>query len=539
MKNLPIGLQSIKKIRAKDCIYVDKTQFALDLIKNGTHYFLSRPRRFGKSVFVSTLEEIFKGNKALFEGCHIAASNYDWKPYPVLYLDFGRITNKTTEKLEIHLHEIITTISEEESIKINVTSLEFRLEMLVKGLAKNGRVVVLIDEYDKPLIDHLHNLEVAEGNRRLLQDFFGALKSLDEYIEFTFITGISKFSKVSLFSGANHLNDISMSAQYAAMMGYTQEELIEYFGQHIQAITQERNAQGQSTNEEEVLAEIKDWYNGYRFSKAESYVYNPFSTLKYLAEKEAESYWFATATPTFLVEELKKRPQEVTSLSQMLATQKDLSDISKITRITLPALLFQTGYLTIEDYDVKLNAYQLDFPNKEVREALFGAMLEELAEGKVKLLEVSSMADKLLASLNDLEMDTFIDIIKTHFARIDYHTYQHAKEGFYQAIFMICLELSRIHTQGEIATNKGRIDVLCQLSNMFYIFELKVDQRADKAMEQILNQEYSQICRHQGKQIVVIGISFSSKKRNIDTWQGELLDEDGKLIRKLAPEVKQ
>ena len=539
MKNLPIGLQSIEKIRAKDCIYVDKTQFALELIQTGTHYFLSRPRRFGKSLFVSTLKEIFKGNKALFEGCHIAASNYDWKPYPVLSFNFGSIANKTSEKLERNLHEIITTISEEHSIKINVTSLEFRLEMLVKGLAKNRRVVVLIDEYDKALIDNLHNQEVAEGNRQLLQDFFGVLKNLDEYIEFTFITGVSKFSKVSLFSGANHLNDISMSVQYAAMMGYTQEELTEYFGQHIQAVAEKRNQKGQPTSEEDILAEIKDWYNGYRFSEEEIYIYNPFSTLKYLAEKKPESYWFATATPTFLVNELKKRPQEITALSQMLATQKDLSDISKITRITLPALLFQTGYLTIEDYDVKLKAYQLGFPNKEVREALFGAMLEELADGKVKLLEVSSMADKLLASLNDLELDTFIDIIKTHFARIDYHTYQHAKEGFYQAIFMICLELSGIHTQGEIATNKGRIDVLCQLAGQFYIFELKVDHKADKAMEQILNQEYSQICRHQGKQIVVIGISFSSKKRNIDTWQGELLDENGSLIRKLAPEDKQ
>ena len=539
MKNLPIGLQSIEKIRAKDCIYVDKTQFALELIQTGTHYFLSRPRRFGKSVFVSTLKEIFKGNKALFEGCHIAASNYDWKPYPVLDLNFGRITNKTTEKLEIHLHEIITKISKKQGIEAKGTSLEFRLEVLVEALASKERVVVLIDEYDKALIDNLHNQEVAEGNRQLLQSFFGALKNLDEYIEFTFITGISKFSKVALFSGANHLNDISMSVQYAAMMGYTQEELTEYFGEHIQAVAEKRNQKGQPTSEEDILAEIKDWYNGYRFSEEEIYIYNPFSTLKYLAEKKPESYWFATGTPSFLVEELKKRPQEVTSLSQMLATQKDLSDISKITRITLPALLFQTGYLTIEDYDVKLKAYQLGFPNKEVREALFGAMLEELADGKVKLLEVSSMADKLLASLNDLEMDTFIDIIKTHFARIDYHTYQHAKEGFYQAIFMICLELSGIHTQGEIATNKGRIDVLCQLAGQFYIFELKVDHKADKAMEQILNQEYSQICRHQGKQIVVMGVSFSSKKRNIDTWQGELLDENGSLIRKLAPEDKQ
>ena len=537
MKNLPIGIQNIQEIITDGYIYVDKTQFALELIQTGKHYFLSRPRRFGKSVFVSTLKEIFRGNKALFEGCHIAASNYDWKPYPVLYLDFGRITNKTPKKLEIHLHELITKISKKQGIEAKGTSLEFRLEMLVKGLAKNGRVVVLIDEYDKPLIDRLHNQEVAEGNRQLLQDFFGALKSLDEYIEFTFITEVSKFSKVALFSGANHLNDISMSVQYDAMMGYTQEELTEYFGEHIQAIAEKRNQKGQPTSEEDILAEIKDWYNGYRFSEEEIYIYNPFSTLKYLAEKKPESYWFATGTPSFLVHEIKKRYQEAVSVSQMLATQDDLGDIHEVDAIPLPALLFQAGYLTIQDYQVDLGAYQLDFPNKEVRKGFFISMLTVL--GKLQSLKVTRMADKLRASLSTLDLDVFFSIIKTHFSKITYHTYQHDKEGAYQALFSTFLELSGIHTQSEIATNKVRIDVLCQLSNMFYIFELKVNQRADKAMEQILDQEYSQLCRHQGKQIVVMGVSFSSKKRNIDTWQGELLDEHGKLIRKLAPEDKQ
>ena len=536
MKNLPIGIQTIQEIITDGYIYVDKTQFALELIKKGKHYFLSRPRRFGKSLFVSTLKEIFKGNKALFEGCHIAASNYDWKPYPVLLLNFGDIKNKTPEKLEVDLRDTLNTIGEEEGIEVVKPSLESHLKALIKALAKNGRVVILIDEYDKPLIDHLHNQEVAEGNRQLLQDFFGVLKNLDEYIKFTFITGVSKFSKVSLFSGANHLKDISMNARYAAMMGYTQQELIEYFDQHIQAIAQEKNQQGEPSTKEKVLEEIKDWYNGYRFSKSETYVYNPFSTLNYLDEKEANSYWFATATPTFLVEELKKRPQEVTSLSQMLATQDDLGDIHEVDAIPFPALLFQAGYLTIQDYQVDLGAYQLDFPNKEVRKGFFISMLTVL--GKLPSLKVTRMADKLRASLSTLDLDTFFSIIQTHFSKITYHTYQHDKEGPYQALFLTFLELSEIHTQSEIATNKGRMDVLCQLSNMFYIFELKVDQRADKAMEQILDQEYSQLCRHQGKQIVVMGVNFSSKKRNIDTWQGELLDEDGKLIRRLAPEDK-
>ena len=217
MKKLPIGIQSIEKIRTKDYIYVDKIRFALDLIRNSKHYFLSRPRRFGKSLFLSTLEETFKGNKALFEGYYIAESNYDWKPYPVLLFDFGTITNTTPEDLEIHLHELITAISEEQSIKINVTSLEFRLEVLVKALASKGKVVMLIDEYDKPLIDRLHDQEMAKGNRELLQAFFGVLKSLEDYIKFTLITGISRFSRGSVFSGANHLKEISMTTKYAAI----------------------------------------------------------------------------------------------------------------------------------------------------------------------------------------------------------------------------------------------------------------------------------------------------------------------------------
>ena len=539
MKKLPIGIQSIEKIRTQDYIYVDKTQFALELIEgNAPHYFLSRPRRFGKSLFLSTLEEIFKGNKALFKGYHIAQSNYDWQPYPVLYLDLSDVLNETTQDLKASLQRSIAKLAKSYNVTIDIPSAQEGLGNLIEELSTKGRVAVLIDEYDQPIIDNLHNTEVVEGNRRLLQSFFKTLKSLDKHVQFTFITGISRFSKVSIFSGANHLKDISMDARYAAMMGYTQEEIGQYFGEYVQAITQDRNVQGQPSTEEEVLAEIKDWYNGYRFSKVETYVYNPFSTLNYLDEKQPSSYWYATGTPSFLLEEIKQRPQEAVSLSQMIATQNDLSDISKVTRISLPALLFQTGYLTIQDYKVELHAYQLDFPNKEVRESFFGSMLEELGEGTLNSLKVSLMAEKLRESLRALALDTFVEIINTHFARIPYHAYQHAKEGFYQAFFLVCLELSGIQTQGEVVTNKGRIDVLCELAGMFYIFELKVDQEAAIAIEQALDQEYSQRCRQQGKKILVMGVSFSSTTRGIAEWQGELLDEHGKLLRKLAPEAR-
>ncbi|MEM7383297.1 MAG: AAA family ATPase, partial [Bacteroidota bacterium] len=351
------------------------------------------------------------------------------------------------------------------------------------------------------------------------------------------ITGISRFSKVSLFSQANHLKDISMDTRYAAMMGYTQDEIGQYFAEHVQAITQERNAQGQSTSEEEVLAEIKAWYNGYRFSSEKIYVYNPFSTLNYFDEKKPKSYWYATGTPAFLLHEIKQRPQEAISLSQMLATQSRLSDISAVDTTPLPALMLQTGYLTIQDYNVALDAYQLDFPNKEVRDAFFGSMLAAL--GKLDSWVVHRLAKKLQASLSALELDTFVSIINTHLAKIPYHAYQHAKEGFYQALFLICLELSGIHAQGEVVTSQGRIDILCQLAGMFYIFELKVDQEAAMALEQALDQEYSQRCREQGKKIVVMGISFSSTTRDIAHWQGKLLDEHGVLLRKLAHAAKQ
>ena len=439
--------------------------------------------------------------------------------------------------MKASLQSVVGKLAKSYDVAIDIPSAQEGLENLVEELSTKGRVVVLIDEYDKPLIDNLHNPEVVDGNRRLLQDFFGVLKNLDKHIKFTFITGISRFSRVSVFSGANHLEDISMDAQYAAMMGYTQEELVQYFGQYVQAIIQERNQQEQSWTEEKVLAEIKDWYNGYRFSEEEIYVYNLFSTLNYLRKKKPNSYWYASGTPAFLVEEVKKRYQEAVSVSQMLATQDDLSDIHEAAAIPLPALLFQAGYLTIQDYQVDLDAYQLDFPNKEVRKAFFTSMLTVL--GKLQSLKVARMADKLRESLSTLDLDAFFSIIKTHFSKITYHIYPHDKEGPYQALFLTFLELSGIHTQSEIATNKGRIDVLCQLSNMFYIFELKVDQRADKAMEQVLDQEYSQLCRHQGKKIVVMGVSFSSEEHNIGSWQGELLDEHGALIRKLAPAPKQ
>ena len=533
MRNVPIGLQNIQEIITDGYIYVDKTQFALNLIQTGKHYFLSRPRRFGKSLFVSTLEEIFKGNKALFEGCHIYESNYDWKPYPVLLLDFGDIANETTKELKADLSDALTKMGIEQSITVEGPSLQSQLKALIKALAKNGKVVVLIDEYDKPLIDNLHNQKIAEGNRRLLQSFFGALKSLDKHIKFTFITGISKFSKVSLFSGANHLKDISMDTRYAAMMGYTQEELIQCFDEHIQAIAQTRNRKGQAISEEEVLAEIKDWYNGYRFSEEEIYVYNPFSTLNYLDEKKANSYWFATGTPFFLTEQIKKYSKNLVPLSGTQAKDDELMSSGSITEIDIKALMFQSGYLTIESYNEKTQYYQLVFPNKEVRKAFIHSLVKHFAKLNAKFsAEMRTLLDKH-------NLTVFFEKIKLRFNKFPYQTFSKAQEHTYHGLLLSLLNGMDLEVSSEISSSWGRLDLLIQMPKTSYVIELKLDSTPEAGLHQIISKGYDRPYRGQGKSIVRVGLSFSSDKRNIDTWQGELLDENGKLIRKLAPEAKQ
>ncbi|XWN35588.1 MAG: AAA family ATPase [Roseivirga sp.] len=543
MKKLPIGIQSIEKILGKgEYVYVDKTEFALQMIEGGApHYFFSRPRRFGKSLFVSTLKEIFKGNKELFKGCAIYESDYDWQPHPVLHFDLYRIASHDSTLFEEVLKRKFQALAREHQLSIDTSTLQEGLEALVTGLSTHHPVVILIDEYDSPIIKNLKNLEVAKRNRALLQDFFGTLKSLEAHIRFTFITGISKFSKVSLFSEANHLDDITMYPQYATMLGYTEEELIQYFDKHIEAVTEQRNAQGQQTSKEEVLTEIKAWYNGYRFSKGETYLYNPFSTLKYMETREPQGYWYATGTPSFLIEQVKKHPESAVPLAGSHAEESALMEISSLEEIDLTALMFQAGYLTIQAYhpgdEVEEGSYTLDFPNREVRQAFFSSLLKEFA--KVNPLAVSRGAKQLKAALAAYELSAFVSTMNVHFAKIPYHASSKAKEGFYQAVFFTYLELSGMRTQAEVVTNKGRIDVMCELEKAIYIFELKVDQPASIAMDQAQVREYSKRYTQVGKQILVMGISFSSQTRAIADWQGELQNAEGQVLRTFVPEQGQ
>jgi hypothetical protein len=533
MKKLSIGIQSIKKIlKNKSYAYVDKTKFVKGLIEADVpHYFMSRPKCFGKSSFLDTLKEVFQGNKELFKGCHIEGSQYGWEEHPVISFDFSKIANRDPIEFEMSLRRTIEEMARSYGLSIQAPTVQEGLIALISGLftkSDEHGVVVLVDEYDKPLIDRLGNSDVIRGNQDLLKGFFGTLKSLDEYIRFTFVTGVSKFSQVSLFSGPNHLTDITMDPKYTTMMGYTEEELKSCFLEHIQAIAKKK-----SQAEDAIVDEIRKWYNGYRFSKKEASVYNPYSTLRFLSSGDAEGYWYSTGTPSFLIDQVKKHPQSVLPSEGYKASRTQLADISKVDQIDLLALMFQTGYLTIRGYNEEENFYDLDFPNQEVREAFFDSLLKEFVG--IDPLEVSRMAQQVKKDLETYNLDAFFSKMNTHFAKISYQQFSGSTEGFYQAVFFTFLERSGISTLSEITTNIGRIDLVTELPKVVCIFELKLDQTAEVALDQAQTKKYKQRYSHSGKELLIIGLNFSSQSRNIESWKAALYTPSGSLIREIRP----
>ena len=530
MKKLPIGIQSIREILEEDQVYIDKTQFALKLIESGKYYFFSRPRRFGKSLFLNTLDEIFKGNKELFKDCEIYKSNYKWEKHPVVYIDFAQIESETPKEFESDLKEKLQEIASTHKISITGSSIKPQLRKLIAELAKSNRVVVLVDEYDHPIINHLKNPKIAEKNRGILKSFFETLKSLDKYLKFTFITGISKFSQVSLFSGLNNLKDITFDSRYAGMMGYTQEELKSYFSEHIESVIQNRKEKGNPTTKNDIFNEIRTWYNGYRFSREETYVYNPFSTLNYMDEKEVKTYWYSSGTPSFLIDELKKHHKSMVPLDGSIAREDELTDISSIEEIDLKALMYQTGYFTIQDYNPISNRYHLGIPNEEVRTAFMNSLVKNFT----KNIDLRS-SEKFVKALENYQLDVLFEEIKIGFSSFAYQVFSGAKERTYQAMILSMLYGMGFEPLSERSTNTGRIDVVLETEKSTYVIELKLDSNSKIALDQIQKKGYFNPYLRKGKEIAIVGANFSSEKRNISDWEGELLSEKGELIKILKP----
>ena len=522
MKKLPIGIQSFEVLRGQGYLYVDKTEWVYRLVDEGMFYFLARPRRFGKSLLVSTLKCLFQGRRELFEGLWIAEhSDWEWQEHPVVVIDFNEIAVETPEALESSLFSHLDEIAVANGLSLSAKYLGLRLRELILALArKSGKpVVVLVDEYDKPLISHLgrgdEELRVAIANRDILKSFFGVLKgaSVSSVLRFVFFTGVSQFSKVSIFSELNNLFNISMVRQYADMLGYTQGEVEDYFAEHI-----ERWSEELGVSAAEVVEELARQYDGYRFSEREVRVYNPFSVLSALSEGRFGNYWFETGTPTFLVNLLRQENYPLLEIDGVRVDQS-LFTVFDVEELIPEALLFQTGYLTIKDVDGEI--YTLGYPNREVKTSFSKSLLftTEGVDGR----RVSSHVLQLARHLGRGDLEAFFETMRAIYGSIPYDIGGKRDEAYFHTIFYLAMAASGGEARSSVLTSRGRIDLVVAFPDKVYVMEFKCDQGAEVGLRQIRERGYAERYARSGKRVVLVGINFSTEERNIAEWKAEVL----------------
>jgi hypothetical protein len=518
MKPLPIGVQTFADFKRGNYLYVDKTKIIYELIKNTKGvYFLSRPRRFGKSLLLSILSEIFQGNKELFQGLWLYGSAYNWKKHPIIHLDFSKQKCETPEQLKTYLMNQLMLVASRHEILLTRETYFEQFEELIHKMGKEEQIVLLIDEYDKPIIDHLKNPKLAETMREVIKGFFSVLKGNDAYIRFLFITGVSKFSKAGVFSDVNHLEDLSLDNQYSDLLGITENELNENFSDYISDFSKKENL-----TEIELINKIRYWYNGFQFSGEGVSVYNPFSTLLLFKKQEFANYWFETGTPSFLLKLMIEKNYDILEIP--LVVDRLMFSTYEIDNLTIPALLFQTGYLTIKGYNKERTLYTLDYPNFEVKRAF----LTFFTQDKTKADLSETMLYKIIDSLREKDIETCIDTLRLFFSKVDY-SIQINQEKYYQTIFYVIFTLLGLKIGVEIVTNKGRIDAVIEDKDIF-IFEFKFtniemlpvgkkrrkNKVARDAIKQIKAKQYPEKYKDSGKSIYLIGAEFIN--RNIGDW---------------------
>lgn len=517
---LPVSINDFETMRTQGYVYVDKTPYIYRMVTQGKFYFLSRPRRFGKSVLITTLKCLYQGRKELFEGLWIAEhGRWNWQAYPVIVLDFTEISNATPEQLQQGLETCLLRIAEAYNIQLHSPLLMSKFTELILALSQQTGmpVAVLIDEYDKPIIDHLgkgpQEFAIAKANRDALKRFFGVLKGITiaPNLQFIFLTGVTRFSKVSIFSELNNLDDISMNDAYAALLGYTQEELETCFEAYIAAF-----AGSLGWSQEQVVTELATQYNGYRFAEARIQVYNPCSILKALAVKKFAHFWFETATPTFLINLLFQEQYDVLELEHINVTRSIFTTFD-LESLDPDALLFQTGYITIKD--IQNSVYTLGYPNQEVKMAFSESLLWALTARAKR--RISSSVSQLSGYLRDENLDAFFEAITAIFAAIPYDIESKRDEAYFHTLFYLMLTASGADARSSVLTCKGRIDMAVFFSNLTYIIEFKCNQRPEAALQQIHDKGYADPYRADGKPIILIGIEFSPEQRNIVAWKVE------------------
>jgi len=489
-------------------------------------YFLSRPRRFGKSLLVSTLENLFAGRKELFKGLWIEQADWDWAPHPVLRIDFNGVSSSTPDILHQSLIEKLQFQGRKFGVSAKSVILRNCFNELLLGLFEKHRqkVAVLIDEYDQPLITHLGKgeaaLEIAKQNREVLRELYGVLKEgeVNQALQFVFITGISKFAKLSIFSELNNLTDLTMHPAYASFLGYTQEELEAFWGDWIQKLSASKGETYQT-----VLDKLKTWYNGYRFTRENIPVYNPVSVLHAFEREAFGTYWFETATPAFLVNLIKEQQYPVPLIERLELSQDDFA-VYDLDDLKLEPLLFQTGSITIKDHDEEL--YKLSYPNQEVKTSFLKYLYDRMVAIRDSSLKVQYK--KLHLYLRQEQYELFVETTNAIFSAIPYPHLKKQDESYYHTVFYLMLAASGVLVHTEVLNIRGRVDVEVHFPEKIYIVELKCNQSAKKALAQIRAKKYFEKHLHpaarRGRKIVLLGVNFSSQKRRITDWLVEAVE---------------
>lgn len=512
MKKLPLDISSFAEMRKLNYVYIDKTKYAYDLITGGRRFFLARPRRFGKSLFVSMLKEVLKGNRNVFQGLWIANSDYTWKPHGVIVLDFSGlgIHDAASFNKGICLELRRIAHSYKLSLTLDMCSPESAIKDLVIALNEQfGTVAILVDEYDSAILHSLHNIENALEIRDAARRFFATIKSLDEKINFVFITGISSFAKAGLFSGMNNLQTITFNTQYAGICGYTEHELHENFKDYIQSW-----ATVQHKSYDMLSTEIKKWYNGYRFSKSNMTIYNPFSIMHALAAQEFKNFWFLSGTPSFLVKLMKK---EYTTLDIATFGEFEMSEdalgVIDVNAMPLVVILYQAGYLTIVDYDPDGHYYKLDFPNAEVKISFQKYLLEAILH--VDASHIETLARRFKVALQKNNLSELTEALLQLFSHVPYQLHMKEEKYYHSLMIMLCIA-SGIEVNSEYSTSDGRIDLVLHLQKIIYVIEIKFNKPAAQAIAQIKERAYYKPFLASDKEMILLGMSFLREPQKFD-----------------------
>lgn len=509
-KIYPIGIQNFESLRRDGYLYVDKTALIYQMVKTGRYYFLSRPRRFGKSLLISTLEAYFQGKKELFVGLAMEKLEKDWIERPVLHLDLNNEKYDTPESLNNILEKSIAKWEALYGANPSERSLSLRFAGIIERACKQTgqRVAILIDEYDKPMLQAIGNEALQTEFRNTLKPFYGALKTMDGYIKFAILTGVTKFGKVSVFSDLNNLKDITMRRDYVALCGLTEQEINENFKDDLQELA---SVQGMSY--EQTCRELKERYDGYHFVENSEGIYNPFSLLNTFDSMAFGSYWFETGTPTYLVELLKRSNYD---LGCMAHVETDADALNSIYGDEEPIpVIFQSGYLTIKGYDKEFGLYRLGFPNKEVEEGFMKFLVPFYT--RFSKVEAPFEIQKFVKELRSGDIDAFFKRLRSFFADTPYELVSE-QELHYQNVLYIIYKLLGFYVKAERHTSDGRIDLVLQTDKFIYIMEFKLDGTAEEALKQINEKRYALPFEMDSRRLFKIGVNFSNQTRNIEKW---------------------